>query len=187
MKSVKTFKDFNKDKNELTLSFDGAFLELNDNVSFRIRNISEDVISNTITQDIKTELKPVYGFVMEKAMGKKLSSMSFISLDNHHDPKIYIYKKDNAIVAEVNDRTKQGIDSITIPISSKTFGEWSNPIIINFDKFKTWNLLDADSVKVCYVTDETRRAQAVLSLCKLEDEKTEFYVKIKIISAILKQ
>ena len=184
---MKTYKDFNKENNEVTMSFDGAFLELKNkgNVSFKIRNISEDVIANTITVDIRAKLVPVYGFVMEKAMGKKLSSMSFIALDNHHDPKIYIYKEDDVIVAEVNDRTKQGIDSITVPISSANFGEWGRPLIVNFDKFKTWNLLDADSVKVCYVTDDSGNVHAVLSLCKIESD--EFYVKSKIVSSILKQ
>jgi len=187
LKSLNTYKDFNKDKKdeEVSLTFDGAFLQLKGNVSFKIRNISEDVIKNTLTVALKTKFKPLCYFEIDKAMSKKLLSMSFISLDSQHEPKIYMYKEKDLIVAEVNDRTKMGLDSITIPISSVHKGEWSKPIIVNFSKFKTWNLLDASNVKVSYVTDkDTSKIHAILTLCKIEEKG--FYVKSKILTSMLK-
>lgn len=185
VKLINTFKDFNKDREEITLKFDGAFLILKDNVSFKLKNIDENVIS-TLTTPIKSVLKPIFGFTLNKKLYKKLISMSFISLDTQHDSKIYIYKnKEGMIVGEVNDRTKQGLDSVSIPLSAKTFGEWGKPIIVNFEKFKSWNLLECEDVTIfCANPNGDNVANTIITMCKLE--KDDYYVKNKVVTSYLK-
>ena len=184
-KLVTTFKDFNKDRKEIKLTFDGAYISLKDNVSFKLRTIDENVVSS-ITTALKHKLEPLGGFTLSKVLFKKLNSMAFISLDSQHEPKIYIYKRedDNTIVGEVGDREKHGQDKVAIPLSTKSFGEWYKPILINFDKYKALNLMDCDEVTI-FCADHTgnKEPKTVVSLSKIE--VGEYYVKYKVVTNFL--
>jgi hypothetical protein len=53
-------------------------------------------------------------------------------------PKIYLYSKDNEIIAELNDRQAQNVDNMTLRISSKYEGlNIDEPIPVNMEIFKS--------------------------------------------------
>lgn len=183
LKLITTYKDFNKEKKEIKLTYDGAYVILKDSVSFKLRTIDENVVSS-ITTPLKHKLKPLAGFNLSKVLFKKLNSMAFISLDSQHESKIYIYKEGDAIVGEVGDREKHGLDMVTIPLSTKSFGEWYKPILINFEKYKALNLLDCDEVTI-FCADHTgsNDPKTVVSMSKVEID--EFYIKNKVVTNFL--
>jgi hypothetical protein len=183
LKLISTFKDFNKDRKEISLTYDGAYVMLKDSVSFKLRTIDENVVSS-ITTPLKHELKPIAGFTLNNMLFKKLNSMAFISLDSQHESKIYIYKQENTVVGEVGDREKHGLDMVTIPLSTKTFGEWYKPILINFDKYKALNLLDCDEVLI-FCADHTGNndPKTVVSTSKIEVD--DYYIKNKVVTNFL--
>lgn len=183
LKLIKTFKDFNKEKKEIKLTYDGAYIILKDNVSFKLRTIDENVVSS-ITDPLKHKLEPLAGFTLNNLLFKKLNSMAFISLDSQHESKIYIYKEGKSIVGEVGDRGKHGLDEVTIPISSKSFGEWYKPILINFDKYKILNLLEADEITI-FCADHTgnKDPKTLVSMSKIEDG--DYFIKNQVVTNFL--
>lgn len=183
LKLISTFKDFNKDREELVLTYDGAYVILKDNVSFKLRTIDENVVSS-ITEPLKHKLDPIGGFTLNNLLYKKLNTMAFISLDTQHESKIYIYKEGDTVVGEVGDRAKHGLDMVKIPLSTKIFGEWFKPILINFDKYKALNLLESEEITI-YCADHTgnKDPKTVVSMSKVEDG--EYYIKNNVVTNFL--
>lgn len=172
--SISTLREFKTDKDNTTiLEYDGTNIKLNDGIKFSLKTIKEEVIKRLITEKLKIELDEVYGFTLDNKMMKKLCSMSFISgsSDTH---KIYIYKNDNKIIGEVDDKKSSIRDSIGIPISTDFFGSWEQPLITKVDTFRLWNLLDCPFIKISYT-----KQGACLILNEMV--KNTSYIKIKII------
>jgi len=183
--SIKTLADFKEDDSDCVINYDGTFLRMKDIVSFKLTTVKEDVVRDTVTSDIKTQLKPVFGFKLRNAIMNKMNSMQFMSQDS--TPKVYIYKQKikgkDVIIGEIDNKVQQLVDSISIPLSNSFFGEWETSIITDLDSFGLWNPLTADDINVSFVTNGT--AKAIISLSEIKED--DVYVKAKVLSSVLKQ
>jgi hypothetical protein len=177
-KSIQTLMDFSKEDGGHSLEYDGTFVKLNGIVKFKFKTVKRSTIEDMITVDIKTELETYCSFKLNNVLFKKLMKMAFVSDDEEIDPKIYIYKENNAIVGEIDDKTEDLMDSISIPISTNFDGDWTVPLIITMSTFKTWNLLDAKDVLVEYVGTGSIRVIRIRSSVKDDDS----FINVEIIS-----
>jgi hypothetical protein len=178
-RSISTLRDFKGEDNTVELQFDGNFLKLKDKIKFSLKTIKEEVITRFIGSEIKATLEPVFGFTVNNVLMKKLNSMSFISRDEDSH-RVYLYKEDDKIIGEIDNKNATIRDSIAIPITSDFYGEWSAPIVTKLDYFRLWNLLNAKEIKVDVVKQ---------GVCIIVNEiaKSDFYVKIKIVSPVIKK
>lgn len=177
-KSIRVLNDFKKDDKLCKMTYDGVFLKMDDIVNFKLHSISSSRIEKYIDPGLKTKLQNDFSMVLTNVMMKKLCSMAFITSDE--SPKIYIYKKGDSIVGEIDDKTKERSDSIQIPISSEFDGQWITPIITKIDFFRNWNLLDASKI-IAIMTKQ----KVMLSVAQITEGDT--YIKSKIISSVIKR
>jgi len=183
--SIKTLSDFKEDDSNCIINYDGTFLRMKDVVSFKLTTVKEDVVRDTVTTDIKTQLSPVFGFKLRNAIMNKMNSMQFMSQDA--SPKVYIYKQvvnnKEVIIGEVDNKAQQLVDSISIPLSDNFFGGWETSIITDLESFGLWNPLTANDINVSFVTNGT--AKAIISLSEIKEDNV--YIKAKVLSSVLKQ
>lgn len=178
-RSISTLKDFKGDDNTSEITFDGNFLKSKDKVKFSLKLIKEEVIKRLIATEMKMKLETTHGFTLSNVLMKKFCSMTFITIDeNSH--KVYLYKENDAIVGELNNKAANICDSISIPISNDYFGEWSTPILTKLDTFRLWNLLDAPEIKINIVKQGAY-------IIHNEVCKDDLYVKIKIVCPMAKK
>ncbi len=182
-KSIKTLKEFKEsDDRSCVLNYNDPFIQLKDIVKFKISTIHESKVEEWLTVDLVAELTSTCGCKLTNVMMKKLASMSFMADES---PKVYVYKEDDKIIGEIDDRTQDLVNSISIPLSTDITGVWTTPIITDLDSFRMWNLLDAKSIDVSRVVSGKR--QAILVLAEDVNTKEDVYVKVKILGTELKK
>lgn len=182
-KSIRALKEFKETEDRsCVLDYNHPFLKLKDVVKFKLSTIHESKVEEWMSDDIRTELTPTYGCKLTNVMMRKLAQMSFMADES---PKVYVYQQDDVIIGEIDDKTQDLGNSISIPLTSNIIGDWTGAIITDLDSFRMWNLLDADEIVVTEVVNGPIRAIMTLAEDKNVDE--DIYVKVKILSTVLKR
>jgi len=179
-KSIRTLKEFST-HNKATLIYDKPFIKLNDVIKFKLSTIDESKIESTLTEDIRTELTSLYSCQISSVMMRKLASMSFMA---DECPKVYLYKENDKIMGEIDDKAQDLSNSITIPLTGKYTGDWENILITDLDSFRLWNILDSSDVNVSYEVNGPIKVILINSEDKTPDG---IYVKVKMLSSVLKK
>lgn len=176
-KSIQLISEFG-DNDTIELNYDGTFIKYSSNTKFKFSTVKEETVEKYISPRLKVTLDKIYGCTLTQPLMKKLSSLSCISNDDKI--KVYIYKENDAIMGEIDNKQLRISDSIAIPITKDFYGPWDNIIIVTLDSFRLFNLLDTDSIKF-HMTDK----KALLIENEIVD-KSGNYVKVNLISSILK-
>jgi hypothetical protein len=178
-RSISTLRDFKGDDNQAVINFDGNFLKMKDKIKFSLKLIKEEVIKRMIAAPITAKLEPTHGFKLNNATMKKLCSMTFISTDDTSH-RVYLYKEDEKIIGELDNKKINICDSISIPISTDFYGDWTGPVITKLDDFRKWNLLGAPEINIHVIK---QGACIILN----EINNGDFYAKVKIVCPTVKK
>lgn len=173
LKSVSLIKDV-EESNTATLKFTGQFITYENQVKFRLKTQRAETIEKYITEPIKAQLNPMYAFcTTEEKIKKVLQCTGIVNSNNTTDAKIYFVKQGDGILAEVDDKKSQMVDSVGLPIADKVEGAVGEVVCISLEKFRHFIILPADVINVV-MTD--RRAIAVNSEYKKGDAYVNMYL-----------
>lgn len=113
--------------------------DTNDGVHFKYHLVDDGIIKeSTVNIQKISKLKFDTEFeIFPEKIKKIISAYSFAS----DASKIYFYSKNKKIYGEIDDKTIQNIDNLSLLISSKTIGEdLQNPLPINIEIFKNLSM-----------------------------------------------
>ena len=113
--------------------------DTNDGVHFKYHLVDDGIIKeSTVNIQKISKLKFDTEFeIFPEKIKKIISAYSFAS----DASKIYFYSKNKKIYGEIDDKTIQNIDNLSLLISSKTIGEdLQNPWPINIEIFKNLSM-----------------------------------------------
>jgi hypothetical protein len=144
IKCLQTIKDVGKNETVVTVK-NGTMFHDNHQVSFKLKGVKRDVIMRYISQPMKEEPKVSFGFTLPDDMMKKMISLNSIN----NSAKVYFSLKDGVVIGEIDDKGDDLTDSIGFPVSSEYFGEWSYPMKLKLDNFRSFNLMNADKFTIC--------------------------------------
>ena len=176
-KGLHLVKEEMGDESSIEMTFDGSFVACSGKVSFKLRTIRKDVIERFVSDELKTTLTPQFGFVFTSAAMNKLTGIGFINPSE--TPKVYITRERDAVRGEVDDKTTSMTDSISIPISTSPFGEWTDTIVTKMDMLRMWNVIGAQDVRVA-MTDK----KVVVAVGEVKERG--FFLKSNVITSVLK-
>jgi hypothetical protein len=167
------FKMVYNDNNIICKSVNAAS---NENTHFKYHLVDDNIIKES-TVNPENIAKLNFDTVFELSLGKLkqiLSAYSFSSDVN----KIYFYTKDNGVNADIDDKTMQNIDNVSLQASTTYIGQQiSTPISIKIEVFK--NLATSKNPIKVKINNEFK----VFIFETQEDENTELKY---IISALVK-
>jgi hypothetical protein len=113
--------------------------DTNDGVHFKYHLVDDGIIKEStvnIQKIAKLKFDTEFEIFPEK-IKKIISAYSFAS----DASKIYFYSKNKKIYGEIDDKTIQNIDNLSLLISPKTIGEdLQNPLPINIEIFKNLSM-----------------------------------------------
>lgn len=162
------------DKNYLLCQSNNT--ETGENTHFKYHLVDDSIIKESpISIDKILELTHDTSFdISLEKVRKIMSAYSFVNDIN----KIYFYTKDKHVYADIDDKTQQNIDNVSLMVSSKYEGEEIiNPLSIKIEVFKNLALCKND-IKV-----KINNKFKVFLFQSKEDENTELKY---IISALVK-
>jgi hypothetical protein len=167
------FKMIYNDNNIICKSINAAS---NENTHFKYHLVDDNIIKES-TVNPENIAKLNFDTVFELSLGKLkqiLSAYSFSSDVN----KIYFYTKDDGVNADIDDKTMQNIDNVSLQASTTYIGEpILTPISIKIEVFK--NLATSKNPIKVKINNEFK----VFIFETQEDENTELKY---IISALVK-
>lgn len=180
-KSVQLISEFNnkKDEKSIILDYDGTFIKYSNNTKFKFSTVKEETVEKYISPRLKVSLDKIYGCTINNILIKKLASLSCIS--NDEKVKVYLYKENDSIFGEIDNKQLRISDSVAIPITKDFYGNWDSIIITSLDSFRMFNILDTESIKL-HMTDK----KALYIENQLTD-KNNNYIKVILISSVLKE
>lgn len=150
--------------------------ETNENTHFKYHLVDDDIIKEA-TISIEKIVDLSFDTTFEISLAKIRQVMSAYSFVNDIN-KIYFYTKDGHVYADIDDKTQQNIDNVSIMIASTYTGEQIHqPLSIKIEVFKNLILCKND-IKV-----KINNQFKVFIFQSKEDEFTELKY---IISALVK-
>jgi len=109
--------------------------ESSENTHFKYHLVDDNIIKES-TVNIQNIAKLKFDSVFEISTAKLRQVISAYSFVNDVN-KIYFYTKENKVFAEINDRTLQNIDNVSLMISPTYQGdEILNPLSVKIEVFK---------------------------------------------------
>lgn len=147
-KALTKIYEFNgKDLTDEKISFDNTFIYYNSNgYKFKFATVKRKVVERCLTDDIVTNLEYDYGFEMEQSVFKNL--MNTATICSTDGTKVYFYKEDETVIADIDDKVDAYADSVSLPVSKIFDGNWSTPICTKLDIFRLFNVIGAEKVKI---------------------------------------
>ena len=154
LKVLQTVQEIHKeDESEIKMWFDFPFIKIeSDKFKTKLSTCKEEVIVNSISQKIKTQLVPVFEFLTSSKQIKSVNSHSFIMSDVESS-RIYLLTdsemENNAIYAKIGNETNELNNSMTLKLGIVTSGNIDGrKLIINFDRLNSLNIVDSEEIKV---------------------------------------
>ena len=147
-----------------------------ENTHFKYHLVDDNIIKeSTVSQQSIAKLS--CDTLFELSLGKIKQIMSAYSFSTDVN-KIYFYTKDNSVYADIDDKTLQNIDNVSIQVANEFKGEPINtPISLKIEVFK--NLATSKNPIKVKINNEFK----VFIFQTQEDENTELKY---IISALVK-
>lgn len=120
----------------------------------KIGTIKEDVISNFISNPVKTELKSLAEFHTNSDAVRNICLNKFI-FNDLEQARIYLKIDEemnrNDVYAELNNRMNPLSNSVTLKFARLVEGELTKDITIDFDRLLLFNLLKSDEIVINYM------------------------------------
>jgi len=159
------------EKNTIELDYDTSKVSYKSKRGkFSLLTVDRSRMMNFITENFKVKINDTYGFKTKSSDVKKLLSSS--SICSSANPNIYISKEDIDVIIEINDKSQNLCDSIALPLTQETTGEWTNAFCLPIDSFRLTTVLNSENITVS-MTDRG----IVHIASKVEDDKTDFFIK----------
>lgn len=142
-----------EDCSEIEMWFDFPFIKIESGkFKTKISTCKEDVIVNSISQKVKTQLVPVFEFVTSSKQIKYINSHSFIATDPE-SARIYVITdstmENNVVYARIGNDMNELNNSITLKFGMATSGTLGDrKLIINFDRLSMFNAVESDEIKI---------------------------------------
>jgi hypothetical protein len=168
--------DFNISYNANSITCKSNNKETGENTHFKYHLVDDNIIKES-TVNVQNIAKLKFDTIFEISIQKLRQIMSAYSFVNDVN-KIYFYTKENKVFAEINDKTLQNIDNVSLLASSTFQGEEiTSPLSVKIEVFKIL-ATNKNSIKV-KINNEFK----VFVFQTQEDENTELKY---IISALVK-
>jgi len=106
----------------------------NDSTHFKYHLVDDDIIrESTVNVDkiIKLNFDTTFELSLEK-IKQIITAYSFVSDVN----KIYFYSKDDCVFAEIDDKTMQNVDNVSLMVADNYQGQSIEPMSIKIEIFK---------------------------------------------------
>jgi hypothetical protein len=147
-----------------------------ENTHFKYHLVDDNIIKeSTVNEESIAKLK--HDTVFELSLGKIKQIMSAYSFSTDIN-KIYFYTKDDVVYADIDDKTLQNIDNVSLQVSNEFQGEpIQNPLSLKIEVFK--NLATSKNPIKVKINNQFK----VFIFQTQEDENTELKY---IISALVK-
>ena len=147
-----------------------------ENTHFKYHLVDDNIIKeSTVNEESIAKLK--HDTIFELSLGKIKQIMSAYSFSTDIN-KIYFYTKDNVVYADIDDKTLQNIDNVSLQVSNEFQGESiQNPLSLKIEVFK--NLATSKNPIKVKINNQFK----VFIFQTQEDENTELKY---IISALVK-
>lgn len=84
-------------------------------------------MTNRISAEWFNQFEPHFSVVIDRTAIKEITTLARFASSSE---KVYFYEKDNTIIAELNDRTKDNIDNISIKVADEYNGHINGNIIL---------------------------------------------------------
>jgi hypothetical protein len=167
---------FNITYNSNNITCKSICSESGENTHFKYHLVDDNIIKES-TVNVQNIAKLKFDTIFEISIQKLRQIMSAYSFVNDVN-KIYFYTKENKVFAEINDKTLQNIDNVSLLASSTYQGEEiTTPLSVKIEVFKIL-ATNKNSIKV-KINNEFK----VFVFQTQEDENTELKY---IISALVK-
>lgn len=171
----------------IVIKFDGANLSYKNKATrFNFVTVKQEIISSCIDSVIKTQLDDQYGIVTSSK--NILEVLSLINVTNTANAKVYLYKTDDEIIGEIDNKSTDMTESIGIPVakSGQIFertDKWgANKLCFATENFRALACLPVDQIVIAVVSNpEATIKNVVRSVTKYED------ITVSIISTLLKE
>lgn len=179
LQAIKMVIETNQDEDKAELNITKQFITYNGKCKFRLKLYMEAHLAFHTTEAIKAQTDDIFSFKVSADMFKY--SLKYKAITGEKDPKIYIYVKDNVVLAEHDDKTKALVDSVGVNISDEFTGDLQNPICININNnYSKFNPLGADEIEVALQSKPFVKVRSVIN--------TGTYVAaVEIVSKILEK
>ena len=186
LKVLNTVAEIHKDDiSDLEMWFDFPFIKIkSDKFKTKLSTCKEEVIVNSISQKIKTQLTPVFEFTTSTKQIKNISSHSFIANDLD-SARIYLQTdsemENNTVYARIGNDSNELNNSITLKLGMVNSGSIGDrKLIINFDRLSVFNIVDSDEILV-----QLMDKNVLVNTVKLESSNSDFYTSFKLYTSLL--
>lgn len=147
------FEVHDGDFSEINLWFEFPFVKIESpKFKTKISTCKEEVIVNSVSQKIKTQLTPVFEFITSSKQIKYVNAHSYI-LQDLENARIYLSTEssmeNNAVYAKIGNESNELNNSMMLKIGSATFGSINDKrLIINFDRLNVFNVVNSEEINV---------------------------------------
>ena len=141
------------DFSEIEMWFDFPFVKIESGkFKTKLSTCKEDVIVNSISQKIKTQLTPVFIFKTSTKQIKYINSHSYIVSDVD-TARIYLTTdstmENNVVYAKIGNEANELNNSMTLKLGLVTSGSLDDrKLILNFDRLNILNVVDSDEIEI---------------------------------------
>lgn len=154
LKVLATVYEIHKeDLSEIRMWFDFPFVKIESGkFKTKLSTCKEDVIQNSISQKIKTQLIPVFEFTTSTKQIKNILSHSFIMSDQD-SARVYLSvdssMENNVLYARIGNDANELNNSITLKLGLVNSGNLGDrKLILNFDRLSIFNIVDSEEIKI---------------------------------------
>lgn len=143
---------YESDTSSLKLIIDLPFIKIESGkFKTKLTTCKEEIISSVISQQIKTELTPVFEFTTSSDQIKTINAHSFIFPDQE-SARIYLTieptMENNVLYATIGNESNDLNNSVTLKFALVNFGALDKKIILNFDRLNIFNIINSNQIKI---------------------------------------
>lgn len=141
------------DLSEISIWFDFPFIKIeSEKFKTKLSTCKEDVIQNSISQKVKTQLTPVFEMLTSTKQIKYINSHSFIASDPDA-ARVYLSieptMENNVVYARIGNDANELNNSITLKFGMATSGTIGDrKLILNFDRLSIFNVVDSEEIQI---------------------------------------
>ena len=177
LKAINLIKG-NDTKESITLQYDETFITYDGTTCFKFKVIKEKIIEQYITKPITALLATVFKFKTSVAKIKQVIQAN--SIVSQEESKVYMYMKENKVIAEIDDKQNAFNDSIGLPIADAILeGHLGKVTCIKFSDFILFSILPAEDIFIKLTDKNVFEIEANII-------KGDYKVSMRMLAQILK-
>jgi len=132
---------------KISIGYDKGNLIYDNDAAFKFKTIKEELIKELIGGPNKMEYETEYSFITTVPKIKQVIQANAIIAND--DTRIYISKKNDKVLCEVEDKRNQYSDSIGLPISENILeGDVTTVTCMKYKDFLDFSLLPAEEILI---------------------------------------